>query len=500
MSLRQTIHLHCVLDPDAPPLAPFLARYDDWVDRYHFWDAGANSARLAEVHSHRGSEVRPVPTGPGSSTGTPQTRAPDDTHGAPGSPGRDARPWSPEALRDWLDQCWKQSRSQADWVLLVRPDEHLHHPDLRTYLASCTRQGITALRALGYELLLPSALRADAYLHTQVTQGVRDARLDRLCVLDPNAIAETRYSVDLAHAWPEGHVVQPDSAQVLLLRFAADADRALHLREAATVPGLGARADESPERWRGDEQTVDESGLFDTDWYLARYPDVRAGGIDALVHFCQYGWREGRQPNPYFDTSWFAMTYADELASGQNPLVHYIRRAEAENAWPSPHFDPEWYRDTHGLPISESPLRHYLLRRLEGRGSPLPGFDPALYLRDHPALAGQQADWYLHSLTESLQAQAPAAPARPPTWPELVELAGGQFNAGILPAQVPWNSYVTAVKRLVELAPFDADWYLANNPDVAQAVQAGALDSAHRHFVDHGYFEGRSPRAPATPR
>ena len=40
--------------------------------------------------------------------------------------------------------------------------------------------------------------------------------------------------------------------------------------------------------------------------------------------------------------------------------------------------------------------------------------------------------------------------------------------------------------------PFNANWYLSQNPDVAAAVQAGLID-AETHFQNFGRFEGRSP-------
>jgi hypothetical protein len=39
----------------------------------------------------------------------------------------------------------------------------------------------------------------------------------------------------------------------------------------------------------------------------------------------------------------------------------------------------------------------------------------------------------------------------------------------------------------------DEDWYLAQNCDIAQAIEAGTTASAKQHFVAHGYFEGRLP-------
>lgn len=40
---------------------------------------------------------------------------------------------------------------------------------------------------------------------------------------------------------------------------------------------------------------------------------------------------------------------------------------------------------------------------------------------------------------------------------------------------------------------FDPDLYLAANPDVAAALQIGAIKSAYQHFLDHGLDEGRDP-------
>lgn len=39
----------------------------------------------------------------------------------------------------------------------------------------------------------------------------------------------------------------------------------------------------------------------------------------------------------------------------------------------------------------------------------------------------------------------------------------------------------------------DEQWYLATYPDVAVAVGAGDMKSAHEHYVRSGYFENRLP-------
>ncbi len=42
-----------------------------------------------------------------------------------------------------------------------------------------------------------------------------------------------------------------------------------------------------------------QSGLFDEEWYLAKYRDVADSGMDPLFHYIRYGAEEGRYPNPH---------------------------------------------------------------------------------------------------------------------------------------------------------------------------------------------------------
>jgi hypothetical protein len=74
-----------------------------------------------------------------------------------------------------------------------------------------------------------------------------------------------------------------------------------------------------------DDETIRQSGLFDRDWYLQRYPDVRKKGMDPLAHYLRYGAKEGRDPGPGFGTRDYLGRYPDVAESGLNPLVHYIR-------------------------------------------------------------------------------------------------------------------------------------------------------------------------------
>lgn len=56
------------------------------------------------------------------------------------------------------------------------------------------------------------------------------------------------------------------------------------------------------------------------------------------------------------------------------------------------------------------------------------------------------------------------------------------------------------LKFLLQIAltagEFDEGAYLKENPDVAEAVERGDIESAYIHYIGYGYFEGRSGGGP----
>ncbi len=88
-------------------------------------------------------------------------------------------------------------------------------------------------------------------------------------------------------------------------------------------------------RTRRHARLVGKSGLFDHNWYLQKYPDVLAGGVDPIEHYLQHGAHEGRNPNPEFDTYSYFLANPDVAADSINPLVHYIKFGSKKGRNPS---------------------------------------------------------------------------------------------------------------------------------------------------------------------
>lgn len=78
------------------------------------------------------------------------------------------------------------------------------------------------------------------------------------------------------------------------------------------------------------------SELFDTEWYLTSYPDIREAGVDPAEHYLTYGAKEGRLPCASFDGDWYLRQNPDVAESGMNPLIHYIKYGIAEGRAVSP--------------------------------------------------------------------------------------------------------------------------------------------------------------------
>ena len=78
------------------------------------------------------------------------------------------------------------------------------------------------------------------------------------------------------------------------------------------------------------------SELFDSDWYLKTYPDIKESGFDPAEHYLTHGASEGRLPSASFDGDWYLQRYPDVAETGMNPLIHFIKYGIGEGRSSSP--------------------------------------------------------------------------------------------------------------------------------------------------------------------
>lgn len=168
------------------------------------------------------------------------------------------------------------------------------------------------------------------------------------------------------------------------------------------LPWLG-----SPDLFAGvapDVAALADTGLFDANFYQIVNNDVFESGLDPLVHFCVFGWKEGRNPSFYFNTKWYLATNPEARQLKVNPLVHYLMAGEQADRRPIVWFEPGWYRQTYATPAGASPLGHFLKNRHSGGVSPNSLFDPDWYRGHCGQKLHPRRDAFAHYLVAGTQA------------------------------------------------------------------------------------------------
>jgi len=111
-------------------------------------------------------------------------------------------------------------------------------------------------------------------------------------------------------------------------------------------------------KYQKDVNKLLKSELFLAEWVERKYPDLK--GQDSILHFCIFGHKENRNPNPFFDTQWYKSQYSD--IGEENPLIHYITVGWKKGYNPSPKFNVKKYLEMYPEVKKEKiePLKHFL--------------------------------------------------------------------------------------------------------------------------------------------
>lgn len=176
----------------------------------------------------------------------------------------------------------------------------------------------------------------------RVSEISKQAEVERLSAQTKDlrsALAEAKDAIDKAKAQEAARMAK---VELQLQQAAEEIARAQSVRQpelarrssshffaklakAVTPPSL-----RKAQRQRQLREMVRQSGLFDSEFYAARYPDVVAAGHDLLDHYIRYGGAEGRHPGPGFNSRWYLNEYPDVRATGVNPLIHFLEHGRDE--------------------------------------------------------------------------------------------------------------------------------------------------------------------------
>ncbi|MAR01133.1 MAG: hypothetical protein CMI00_11450 [Oceanospirillaceae bacterium] len=258
--------------------------------------------------------------------------------------------------------------------------------------------------------------------------------------------------------------------------------------------------------------------LIDSGYYLDRYPDVGGSWMTPYLHYGIFGWKEGRWPNSEFDSAFYLTRYEDVKDLNINPFVHYCEFGQAEGRFPNADVEKVWIEK----------------KEYEKRLQVARVFDPVFYLKENPDVREAGIDPIEH-----FNAAGDSELRRPNAYfyPEYYLQKNEDVRNGPLPPfahfrEFGWkekrphfadDAYIQAYaeKRAEEARQkeeeeirhreeaerlarerqntpaqvlFDAEYYLRENPDVAQA----GVDPEH-HYYSSGEAEGRCPNPYFSP-
>jgi hypothetical protein len=190
---KQVIHLYTICWNEERMLPFFFKYYDKFVDRYIFFDDKSDDRTIELINNHPRAEVRPFPES-----------------------NNDSFVLSAQSVHN---NCWKESRGHADWVIITAVDEFLYHPDLINFLIKCKSEKVTAIPALGYQMLSEVFPDNNSDLIMNVPHGAACHPFNKLSLFDPSEITETNYQVGRHETNPVGNIKYPKHDELLNLHF-----------------------------------------------------------------------------------------------------------------------------------------------------------------------------------------------------------------------------------------------------------------------------------------
>ncbi|MCW2338505.1 hypothetical protein M2337_002738 [Sphingobium sp. B2D3A] len=221
-------------------------------------------------------------------------------------------------------------------------------------------------------------------------------------------------------------------------------------------------------RYKLAHTVINQSRLFDPEWYLEYYPDVAMAGLDPLEHFIRHGAQEGRNPSARFDLRFYLKRNPDVARTNLNPLFHYLTFGRDEG---------RSIRPVGSTESIDSDLDMRSGQRQSNAGRQLPKASP--YSSDFRSTwRARQFDWA--ALSERLNdAKRPSSPAEPDVSP--VDWLATRMGAAA-EVETPENCRI----RLFEVMRRDSPTRGAVISAAHPANPSPDRQYAHKLLVTHG--------------
>lgn len=123
--------------------------------------------------------------------------------------------------QDIKNNCWKQSRGKADYVIVCDTDEFIYHSDIHLAITQLKCDKYSIVKPYGYNMYSTNYPVYDSQhlLTDQVKRGIRVPMFDKCILFDPHAIVEINYKPGAHECHPWGRVKTYRNEDIKLLHY-----------------------------------------------------------------------------------------------------------------------------------------------------------------------------------------------------------------------------------------------------------------------------------------
>jgi glycosyltransferase involved in cell wall biosynthesis len=140
-----------------------------------------------------------------------------------------------------------------------------------------------------------------------------------------------------------------------------------------------------------------KSKLFNAEYYLDKYVDIKDAKMDPLEHYVIAGDLESREPNSFFRPLWYRVQVGPTIGK-TNTLVHYLLAGDRLNMQPIQGFDPVYVRSQVDRKDATALNSFLEAKSFKINLNPNEFFDYKHYVESHLDLKDLTIDAYIHFL------------------------------------------------------------------------------------------------------
>lgn len=108
--------------------------------------------------------------------------------------------------RDIKNNCWKESRGQAQWVIILDTDEFIYHIDLVRFLKERHLEGVTLCKPKGYMMVSEKLPSTQGMIYEELKMGLPQEASSKPVIFNPTKIEEINFSAGAHSCEPIGKI------------------------------------------------------------------------------------------------------------------------------------------------------------------------------------------------------------------------------------------------------------------------------------------------------